>query len=419
MAKLTKRTVDTANPTSKPRFVWDGELTGFGLRVLPTGVKSFVVQYRTATGRSRRMTLGRYGALTPDEARKLARTALLEVSQGGDPVADRQSRRHAETMRELLQRYLVEHVEVHNKSRTQAEVRRLVEKIIEPAIGHLAVKSVTRSDIEKLHRSLGSTPRQANFVLSVLSKVFNLAEHWDIRNEHSNPTRGIKRYPENARERFLSEPELAALGQSLREAETVGLPWIIKADPDRRKHVRKDASEQRTPMNPIAIAVFKTLLLTGARLSEVLELQWVHVDQENALLALPARKGQGRKAHPVSQAAISTISGLPRQAGSPFVFPSPTDPKRHISKEYIETCWQRLRAHAGIDDVRIHDLRHTVGTYAAQTGVNAFSVSHLLRHRNLSMTDRYVGPDQDPIRALSEAVGERIETALIKGAHSP
>lgn len=209
MPNLTKRAVDAAKPGEKQTYVWDAELKGFGLLVTTSGVKSFVLQYRTAGGRSRRLTLGRYGPLTPDEARKMAGDALALVRRGKDPLAERQALKKAATVRELMARYLSDHVRKHNALRTQAEVCRMVEKFILPKLGALKVTDVTRQDVAKLHRALSSTPRQANHVLSVLSKAFSLAEVWGMRPEQSNPVRLIKRYKEAERERFLSLDELA------------------------------------------------------------------------------------------------------------------------------------------------------------------------------------------------------------------
>lgn len=416
MPNLTKRVVDAAKPQEKLSFLWDDALKGFGLQITPAGVKSYVLAYRTEAGRTRRMVIGRHGELAPDQARKLAAAKLVEVRMGRDPAAERQALRAAETVADLLDKYLAEHVEVHNAATTLVHATRVVEKVLKPRIGKNKLASFARADVVKLHKALADTPRQANLALAILSKAFNLAETWGIRPENSNPTRLVKRYAETERERFLNMDELARLGAALDEAEAKGLPWKVKAEGDALKHLAKDTEARRAAVSAPAIAAVRLLLLTGARLSEVLELKWVHVDAEAGTVAFPARKGGGRRAHPVGAGALAVLAGLPRRG--PWVLPRDADPKRHVSKEVVENAWQRIRAHAGLDDVRLHDLRHTVGTFAGQAGSNAFLISHLLRHSNLTMTNRYVSPDADPIRVLSDAVGARIEAGL-KGEKAP
>jgi integrase len=414
MPKITKRTIDALPPDAPRQIVWDSELKGFGLIALPSGVRSFFVQYRNETGRQRRLTLGRYGVLTVDQARKAAQQALAGVSEGKDPLAARQTHRDAPTVSRLLDRYLAEHVEVHNGERTATEVRGLIERHIRAGLGALKTSSVTRQDIAKFHRSLERAPRSANIALTILSKAFNLAELWGIRPEGSNPCLRIPRFPENSRERFLSAEELANFGRVFEEAETIGLPWQER-EGAKAKHRSKEEN-RRTPIGARTLAALKLLLFTGARLSEILELQWAHIDLERGTIALPGRKGGGRQAHPVSTMALAIIAELGKVEGSPWIFPAPRDLEKHLSLSVVENAWRRIRDRAGAPDVRIHDLRHTIGTYASQTGVNAFGVRDLLRHATIAMTGRYANRDADPIRSVSEAVGARVAAGLSGGA---
>ncbi len=189
MAKLTKRLVDRIAPGASDIVVWDDRLPGFGLQMKPLGVRSYIVQYRNAQGRSRRLTISRHGILTVDEARQQARQTLAGTKRGEDPAADRTDAREAPTVEELCDRYLSEHVAAHNKPSTAKECRRIVKRYIKPALGTLKAASVARRDVMKLHRSMSASPRQANHVLSVLSKVFSLAELWGVRANLSNPCR--------------------------------------------------------------------------------------------------------------------------------------------------------------------------------------------------------------------------------------
>ncbi|RTL88092.1 MAG: DUF4102 domain-containing protein [Hyphomicrobiales bacterium] len=410
MPKITKRMIDALQIDASRRIYWDSELKGFGLIVLPSGVRSFILQYRNKDGRQRRLTLGRYGVITPDQGRKAAQLALARVLDGEDPVTERRTARAAPLLDDLLDRYLAEHVDVHNATRTRADVRATLTRHVRPRLGALKAAAVTREDVSKLHHALQDTPRTANFCLAILSKAFNLAADWGMRPKGSNPCEGIRRYDENSRERFINADELSRLGQVLHEVETIGLPWRLRQNA-KGKHRAKEGN-QRVRVNPGALAAIRLALFTGARISEILELRWEHVDFEACTLALPERKGGKRRRHPVSAAAMEIIYGISRIEGSPWVLSAPKDATAHLSIFLVEKAWRRIRACAGLDDVRIHDLRHTVGTYASQSGVNAFAVRDLLRHTNTLMTNRYVQRDAEPIRALSEEIGQRIAEGL-------
>lgn len=179
--KLTKRSVEAIATAAKDVFIWDSELAGFGIRVKPSGVRSYLVQYRNSQGRSRRLTIGRHGVLTADQARKQAVQLLAAVRRGVDPTAERAALLQAPTINDLCDRYLAEHVAVHNRPRTAHEVRRLLDKHIRPTFGSLKAASLTRQDVIKLHRGLASKPRLANHIVAVLSKISSLAELWGVR----------------------------------------------------------------------------------------------------------------------------------------------------------------------------------------------------------------------------------------------
>ena len=188
MPKLTKRFVESVKPhAAGDQVIFDDEIPGFGLRVKPSGVRSYLVQYRNHQGRSRRLTLGKHGKVTADGARKHALRVFDAVRNGKDPVAERRAHIEAPIMNDLLDRYVGEYVEKRNRLSTQQEVKRLIERHIRPELGRHKVAAVTRQDMVKLHRALAETPRQANFVLAVCSKVFSLAEAWAMRPEGSNP----------------------------------------------------------------------------------------------------------------------------------------------------------------------------------------------------------------------------------------
>ncbi len=414
-SELTKRAVDKALPAAAPYFLWDREPRGFGLHVAASGLRTFVFQYRTqADLRSRRITIGRYGAWTVDAARKEARALAAKVSKGEDPVAQRRETRAAETMDQLFDLYLTDHAATKNAPRTVDEVTRLLQRKVRPVIGNLKVARITHAELARMHHGMKDTPRQANFALAVVSKALSLAESWGMREMNSNPCGRIARYPENHRTRFLRGSEVTRVGEALEEAETIGLPWRIR-QVERKRKTPAPSDGQRTTLGWQALGVLRLLLMTGARLSEILELRWEHVDTESGTVALPGNKGSKREPHPVSSHVLALIDAFPVVRGSPWVFPRKDDAARHITKEVVENAWQRIRIRADLNDVRIHDLRHTAGTYATQAGVNAFIVRDLLRHRNVATTNRYSNFDAEPVRHVSDAIGDRIAAALAGG----
>jgi hypothetical protein len=189
------RFADWALPDADQVILWDDKLAGFGLRIMRSGVRSWVVQYRTLAGRQRRLTIGKLGKVTAAEARELAQRIFTRVLDGGDPLAERQAQREAPTVNELLDRYVAEHVKKKTGARTQAEVIRLLELFVRPALGRHKIQAVTRSDMAKLHGGMSTTPRQANMTLAYVSKVFNLAERWGLRPDGSNPCRTFQGDP--------------------------------------------------------------------------------------------------------------------------------------------------------------------------------------------------------------------------------
>jgi integrase len=408
MPKLTKRSVESFEPESTAVVRYDDKLAGFGVRVMPSGRRYYFVRYRNKHGRDRWFSIGEHGKITVDAARIKAKQIFQAVVDGGDPSGEREAFRAAPTVNDLLDRYIAEHLEKRNRPSTINRFKGVVRHDIRPELGHLTVAAVTRQDLHRLHAARAKTPRQANLVVAVCSKIFNLAETWEMRPEGSNPCRKIERYRENQRERFLSAEELARLGGTLREAETVGLPWKVGAD---SKHpVKPDA--RKTLYRRVTTAAIELLLFTGCRLSEVLNLKWEQIDFDAGKITLPETKSGRPQLVTMNAPARQVLKELEGSRNSDWVLPSVSSIKQPLSKAGIEAAWQKLRTAAKLGDVRLHDLRHTVGTYAGQSGANAFLVRDLLRHKNLAMTGRYVNRADDPVRTLSDQVGERIAAGL-------
>ena len=223
MAKLqyrtiSKRTVGKLPVAEKEAIYWDRELLGFGVRVYPNGTKVYVVQTR-AGGKSKRIAVGRHGVISPDQARRKAAQMIVRIKAGEDPNPEATKKPSGPTVAELAERYLVEHVQVRCKPRTVEAGRWLVKKFVLPDLGDMAIDEVEREHISDLHHKHRNTPYQANRILEVVRKMFNLAEGWGLRKDGSNPCRHVQKYKEKKRERFLSDDEFHKLGQVLNEIE--------------------------------------------------------------------------------------------------------------------------------------------------------------------------------------------------------
>jgi integrase len=311
--RITKRLVDSLKPAGEDYFIWDDTLSGFGLRVQPTGAKSYVVKYRAGSGRgapTRRVTLRKVGTLTPDEARTLARKMLGAVAHGSDPAALKAAERRASTLRELAETFMTEHVVTKRKPTTATHYWSLLENVVLPELGNRKAEQVTPSDLAKLHAKMRKRPYQANRMLEVVGSMYSFASKRKLLPPGFNPARGIDQYPEKRRERYLSADELSRLGDAIREAQTVGLPYEIDGTKPTAKHAPREA-HRRTNIGPYAAAAVRLLILTGARLREILHLKWEHVDPERGLLFLADSK-TGKKAIVLNAPALDILANLPR-----------------------------------------------------------------------------------------------------------
>jgi integrase len=407
--RITKRTIDAAAPGASRYELWDADLKGFGLRVEPSGAKSFIVRYRAgAGGRSapkRFVSLGRYGHLTPEEARRMAREVLGAAAQGEDPAAHRDNRRKAATVSELAQAFLSEHVETKRKPATISLYRHALNNHALPELGRRKAEDITRADIARLHHKLRDRPFLANRIVAVLGSMFSWgAEHGKLP-EGFNPTRKLEMYREDKRERFLSVDELERLGAAIREAETRGLSWDPDTTKVNSKHAPK-AGNRRVKIGAEAAAAIRLLLLTGARLREILHLKWEYVDLERGLLLLPDSK-TGRKTIVLNTPALSVLGTLQRV--STYVIPGEDSTK---PRSDLKRPWAAVSFHAGLSGVRLHDLRHTHASFGAGSGMGLPILGKLLGHTQSVTTARYAHLDADPLRRASNKIGEAIAAAL-------
>ena len=368
--RITKRSVDAIKVGGTDTVYWDGELTGFGLRVRRSGRKSYVVQTRIA-GKLCWFTIGPHGPLNPDQARARALEILACAKKGIDP-RDADARREAQpSMADLGRRFLEEYVPVHCKPSTREEYSRSVRLFVDPVIGELRVPEVQRKDIAALHHGLRDKPYQANRTLGVLSKMFSLAEVWGWRPDGSNPCRHVKRYKEHKRERFLSPEETERLGQVLRDVE-----------------------EEM----PSAVAAFRLLLLTGCRMSEIRDLRWEYVKDD--CIELPDAKTGGRVV-PLGPDARTVLSSIPRDEDNPWVIAGRL-PGSHLTD--LQRPWRRIRKQAGLEGVRIHDLRHSFASRALALGESLTMIGKLLGHTQVQTTARYAHLARDSIQTAAARI---------------
>ncbi|MBB4266680.1 tyrosine-type recombinase/integrase [Roseospira visakhapatnamensis] len=406
MGRLTKRAVDALEPPEKGQaFLWDGELRGFGVRVIASGLKTFVVQYRSAEGRSRRMTLGRFGPLTVDQARARARVTLGAVAAGDDPAEDRQRQGRPVTVAEVCDWYLAEaeagrllgrsHRPI--KPSTLAMDRSRIETHIKPLLGRRAVRTLTVGDIERMQADIasGATARRrgsgrggattggtgvaARSVTTFRALLGHARRHGVIK---SNPATGARRFPDKHRDRRLSLVEIGRLGVALRDGRPAGL-------------------------HPTGLAMVRVLLLTGFRIGEARSLQWDWIDHEQGCVRFPDTKS-GPQVRVIGRRALDLLTPLPVPGGSPFVFPADQGDGPFTA---APDTLRRLCAMTGLTDVTPHTLRHTFASVAGDLGFSELTIAALLGHAARGVTQGYVHIDAAQ-RLAADRVAEDIANRL-------
>jgi len=407
--KLTKRVVDDAIPKAKRYEIWDGETRGLGLRVEASGTKTYILRYRPRNigpGAPKRfISLGRHGAITPDEARTRARSALGAVAAGRDPALERRDAQAAITCSELANRFLEEHVRPKRKAHTAKGYGAVLRSNFLPALGKRKAELVTTAEIAKLHLCLRDRPYQANRLLAIIGSMYTFAARRGLVPRGTNPTIGLERFTEAKRERFLGTEELKRLGETLRLAETEGLPWLLNANTRASKHLVKEPN-QRTVFAPEVALAFRLLLFTGARLREILHLEWAHVDLERGLLLLPDSK-TGRKTIVLNAPALALLRDADRNSAFVVTGATPDRPRSDLKKP-----WRAIQQHSGLSGVRIHDLRHTFASVGAGSSLGLPIVGKLLGHSQSATTARYAHLDADPLRRATNIIGEKISGAM-------
>ncbi len=356
-------------------ILWDDVIPGFGLRVYPTGRKSFVLSYR-ANRRKRLYTIGPYGVLTLKQARERAKLLLASVLDGQDPAKDRQLKAKERTFSELCDAYLEQHAKVHKK--TWKEDERRINKCLRPRWQTLRVSAIDQHDVVLLHHEIGKRhPYEANRTVELLKSIYAKAMAWGyLPRLHDNPTAGITLFKEEKRDRWLTGDEMPRVAEAIAAEANV----YVKA----------------------AIWLY---LFTGVRKSELLNAQWADVDLDRGELRLPDTKSGRTHYVSLSLPAIELLSRVPRIAGNPYVLPGHKAAQHLVN---IDKPWQRIRNRAACDDVRLHDLRRTVGSWLAQSGNSLHLIGRILNHQQSSTTEVYARFAQNHLREALDRHGQQI-----------
>lgn len=388
MTKFTKRFVESIVPDSqKMTKYWDSELKGFGLIVLPSGRRTYCVQYRNAQRVQKMFKIGTHGQITTEEARTLAKKYLSGVVHGHDPVKVKKESRNLPTLNDLARDYVLFHGE-KKREKSLKEDQRLLKTIILPALGNSLVSQISRRDIEALHRDYKKTSYQANRAVSLLSKMFTLAKAWEWRED--DPTKGIERYQEEKRKRWLTADELKVLWE------------VLDAYP-----------------NQLTASLFRLLILTGARIGEVRSATWDQFDLETSIWTKPAHLTKQKKQEhlPLSAQAIDILKIMKSERSfSSFLFPGKVDGEP--IKE-VKRAWNTIRKKSGFLDLRIHDLRHTYASHLVSSGLSLSIVGKLLGHTQAATTQRYAHLADEPLRQATAMFGSNLERIVGKKGPLP
>lgn len=413
-SSLTKRTVDAAHPTGKRYHIWDCDLRGFGLRIEPSGIKTFIAKYRVGGGGrnapQRIQTIGRYGTLTPEEARKKAKAVLGSVAAGADPQGDLSARRREMNMAALIDFY-EEHGCVVQRGKRIGEPMKPLTKAytlarlrhhVVPLLGNRRAKDVTSGDIERFAADVaaGKTaknekvgprkriivkggPGASRKVVRDLSAVFNFAKRSEIVERNPVENAAVRK-TDDQKTRFLTLEEVSRLGSALEEMERDGT-------------------------NIKAINIVRLWALTGCRRNEIAGLKWDEVDFENGMLVLNDSK-TGRSMRPLGAAALTLLQQIERTEDSEFVFPADSG-EGHF--QGTRTPWARAVRKADLPGVTPHTLRHTIGSTAISMGEAMALTGAILGHSNPRSTAIYAHIQHEPSRKAANRVSKRIAAVLL------
>ena len=380
---LTERTIRIQKPGARTRILWDTRLKGLGLRITPAGSRAFVLRYTDAKGKQRLATLARVGEVSLKDVRELAGRELLKIRMGEtDLLSRRKKRRESVTVAQGIRTFFEEFCPTRIQNgrmtpRTVQEYGKQAARYLVPAVGRLDIDEVKRSHIESMVTPL--RPVLRNRVLALASRIFRYFEDQGLRRQYSNPCRGVERSREEPRDRTLSRSELSAFGKALARAD----------------------------IDPVMRTVIHMAMLTGLRISEVISLQWDCVDFDTGNVLLPTTK-TGRRFHPLSTAALDVLKALGIECDYVFC----TNPPKPVGYTSVRLAFLKVVKAAGLRDVRLHDLRRTFMTRAAESGISSHTLRDLLGHKTAMMADRYVRRANIPVVNATELVAGELARIL-------
>lgn len=368
--KITKRTIEQIMPVSKETVVYDTEVKGLHLKLYPSGKASFHLYYRTPDRIERRPKLGQYPAMTPELARSAASEMLLTVMSGKDPKSHKELRNHA-TVSSAVAAYISRREASAVKPKTLENYRWLYRAYIQPEIGSQKLSSWQREDVAHFHRKLRNTPTTANQAVRLLRSAIQEAIDFGDIPLMQNPCVRIKPFPTRKIERYLTEAETERLLDALEHFETA----------------------QTAPIT--AIAAIRLLFISGCRKNEILTLKWQNISYEEKCLQLEDSK-TGSKRVPMSDQAIAILRSLESHKCSDYVIAG-----KHPSKplQGLQKVWERIRGYAGLEDVRLHDLRHNFASQLLSAGHELAVIGRVLGHKSMASTHRYAHLSDHSVRA--------------------
>lgn len=392
-------------PPNKVVYYFDTELPGFGFYRTPSNIGTFFAEYRpVAGGGKKRIKLGRVGTLKANEAREAARKVIANAALGKDLAKDRADERAGLTVKEMIETYVEEFVAKKKKEASVNFYRAIANKHIFPTLGAAKAVTLTRVDIQRAHTAMSKTAKvSANRAMKLLSATFNWGSKNGYLPEGFNPASGVDLNKEEARERFLTEAEMMRLGDAMREAETIGL------EVDAGSH-RNAPTGQRVVMSVAVTGAIRLLMLTGCRLREILHLRWSDVDLERGLAFLPDSK-TGKKTVLLSAAAVAVINEIPK-VGVYIVASESAGRKDEKPRADLKRPWAAITKKAGLDGLRIHDLRHSFASVGAWSGLGLPVIGKLLGHADAKTTQRYAHIADDAARRGADVIADQIAAAM-------